>query len=49
MADLGRPLRVIEVTPLELPVPSEPPVPTPVEEPRTTRPLGPTTSAASGL
>lgn len=35
MADLGDPVRVIEVTPLESPVPSEAPMPerTPVEEP----------------
>lgn len=36
MADLGDPLRVIEITPLELPVPSEDdPLPAgePVEEP----------------
>jgi hypothetical protein len=34
VADLGKPVRVIEITPLEAPVPSEaPPVPEPVEAP----------------
>ncbi len=33
MADLGKPIRVIEVYPLEQPVPREAPAPTPIEVP----------------